>query len=58
MCSIQCGVTGWLFIAYQVQELLWNNESTVLAIWLEDLKSADEGNKDGQQNTYGNKLSI
>lgn len=36
----------------KVQELLWNNESTVLAIWLEDLKSADEGNKDGQQNTY------
>lgn len=53
-----CVVFSVVFIAYQVQELLWNNESTVLAIWLEDLKSADEGNKDGQQNTYGNKLSI
>ncbi|XP_067886712.1 elongator complex protein 1 isoform X2 [Heterodontus francisci] len=36
----------------KVKELLWNSESTVLAIWLEDLKSTDEGIKDIQQNTY------
>ncbi|XP_069778820.1 elongator complex protein 1 isoform X2 [Narcine bancroftii] len=36
----------------KVNELLWNSESNVLAIWLEDLKPADEANKNGQQNTY------
>ncbi|XP_067839650.1 elongator complex protein 1 [Heptranchias perlo] len=36
----------------KVKELLWNSDSTVLAIWLEDLRSADEGAKDVQLNTY------
>ncbi|XP_059830752.1 elongator complex protein 1 isoform X1 [Hypanus sabinus] len=35
----------------KVNELVWNSESTVLAVWLEDLKS-DEGNNEGQRNTY------
>eukprot|EP00062_Callorhinchus_milii_P020598 gi/632976428/ref/XP_007904788.1/ PREDICTED: elongator complex protein 1 isoform X3 [Callorhinchus milii] len=36
----------------KVKELLWNSDSTVLAIWLEDLRSADEEPEDIQPNTY------
>ncbi|KAJ8268913.1 hypothetical protein COCON_G00115200 [Conger conger] len=32
----------------KVKELLWNSDSTVLAVWLEDLSSGE----DGQLNTY------
>ncbi|XP_072114226.1 elongator complex protein 1 isoform X2 [Mobula birostris] len=35
----------------KVNELLWNSESTVLAVWLEDLKS-DKEDYEGQRNTY------
>ncbi|XP_078070069.1 elongator complex protein 1 isoform X2 [Mustelus asterias] len=36
----------------KVNEMLWNSDSTVLAVWLEDLRSANEGIKDVHQNTY------
>uniref|UniRef100_UPI00398E37B0 elongator complex protein 1 isoform X2 n=1 Tax=Pristiophorus japonicus TaxID=55135 RepID=UPI00398E37B0 len=36
----------------KVKELFWNSDSTVLAVWLEDLRSADDEAKDVQQNTY------
>lgn len=28
--------------AFQVKDLLWNNDSTVLAVWLEDLTAAED----------------
>ncbi|XP_041042916.1 elongator complex protein 1 isoform X2 [Carcharodon carcharias] len=36
----------------KVNEILWNSDSTVLAVWLKDLRSADERIKDVQQSTY------
>lgn len=28
--------------AFQVKDLLWNNDSTVLAVWLEDMTAAED----------------
>lgn len=36
-----------------MRDLLWNSDSTVLAVWLEDMTPGE----DGQVNTYG-KLSL
>lgn len=33
---------------FQVKDLLWNNDSTVLAVWLEDMTAGE----DKQVNTY------
>lgn len=37
---------------FQVKDLLWNSDSTVLAVWLEDMTAGE----DKQVNTYS-KLS-
>lgn len=31
------------FLCPQVTELLWNSDSTVLAVWLEDLRAGEDG---------------
>ncbi|XP_038660039.1 elongator complex protein 1 [Scyliorhinus canicula] len=36
----------------KVNEMVWNSDSTVLAVWLEDLRSTNGGIKDVHQNTY------
>ena len=28
---------------FQVKELMWNSDSTVLAVWLEDMTAGEEG---------------
>ena len=37
-----------LLCVLQVKELLWNSDSTVLAIWLEDMTAGE----DGEANSY------
>ena len=42
------------FFSYQVKEVLWNTDSTVLAVWCEDLLT-DE-NTDNCKKSYGKEL--
>lgn len=42
-----CGCKEECLYLGQVKELLWNSDSTVLAVWMEDLKA-----ENGHPNTY------
>lgn len=48
MAVINLAVYIWLMCVFQVKELLWNSDSAVLAVWLEDMTAGE----DGQVNTY------